>query len=144
MKMRIEVEIDIDDTKLSSNEKHNKEYINEQIKFAKQRAQRGWDDNSHYSVPSWLGTIMPEILREIKQKKIGFPISFLPQYCDNITEEIRKECKEKWNKELDKIIAGFEAGFEVDQYLLRQNTEEYKTSLEGMELFVKYYFNLWD
>ena len=28
----------------------------------------------------------------------------------DITEETGKECKEKWHKELDKIIAGFEAG----------------------------------
>ena len=122
-----------------------------QIKWAYQRVVRGWDDRASWSVDYWLNDMMPDILLRLKETKHGTPIEFyegLPHdnnYDYGDTGD--KIAKERWNAELDKIIAAFVCAKKINE--LEYETDYNLKTLEkvfrdGMKSFVKYYFNLWD
>jgi len=127
--------------------------IGREIKWAYQRVVRGWDDTAVWSVDQWLDEMMPDILNTLKLDKHGTPNSiFTKNEMDengNVSEENHKKAHERWNNELDKMIAGFIASKKLRDldYNWRDKVEEQavkKVFDEGMQSFVKYYHSLWD
>jgi hypothetical protein len=81
------------------------------IKYAYQRVVRGWDDTAVWSVDSWLCRVLPEMLRKLKEDKKGLPIeAFSEPHKHPHSDKDTKEAEARWNKILDDIIEGFEAG----------------------------------
>lgn len=124
-----------------------------EVKWAWQRVFRGWDDTAVWSVDHWLDEIMPDILNTLKLEKYGTPNSiFTKDEMDedgNVSEENHKKAHDRWNKELDKMIAGFLASKKLRNldYNWQDKTEEQaikNTFDEGMQSFVKHYHSLWD
>lgn len=127
--------------------------IGQEIKWAYQRVVRGWDDRVVWSVDCWLNDIMPEILLQLKNDKVGVPVQMFVgmTHGDNYeyTDEQHDIAKQKWNDELDKMITAFVVAKKLNnlEYDYKDKVqEEILTKLfnQGMDSFKEYYFNLWD
>lgn len=85
--------------------------------FAYQRVTRGWDDRAVWSVDYWLDSMMPAILRKLKEDKHGIPIDMfddLPMNDQGYHDKPEMEIAEaRWDTVIDKMIAGFEASRRV-------------------------------
>ncbi len=121
-----------------------------EVKWAYQRVTRGWDDRVVWSVDEWLATIMPDILKKLKDTKYGIPYAVFEKHeleeDGNVSEENQKIAEERWNNELDKMIAAFRISNKIEDYDLNSNEVEARRKVfeRGMASFVKYYNCLWD
>ena len=130
--------------------------IRNQTKWAHQRLTRGWDDRVVWSVDSWLSEIMPDILNTLRKNKQGTPgkcfEGMTPEGAHgDYSEEQFKTAKELWDKELQKMIAGFVAAEKINNleynWKDKESNEEkilLKVFRDGMDSFKNYYFSLWD
>jgi hypothetical protein len=121
-----------------------------QIKWAYQRVYRGWDDRASWSINYWLDGMMPSILMRLKETSHGIPIKFfegLPHDENyNYGDDGDKVARELWNKELDKIIAGFVCSKKIDDWKYETDEEGevlQKVFENGMKSFIEHYHSLW-
>jgi hypothetical protein len=121
-------------------------YWKRQIKYAWQRAFRGWDDTALWGIDSYLAKIILQLVRKLKEDNIGIPVSMfegLP--CDEnypFSEESVKIAKQRWIEVQDKIIEGFESYLKLDFYpeTISPKEEEYKRKFEeGFDLFREHF-----
>ena len=117
-----------------------------------QRATRGWADCDAWDAHSYFNRIIPQVMRELK-RGTGCPSEFYDK------KNINNECK-KWTDTLEEIAQGFEAAQFLDsgKYVQFKKVKQHyelvtdyealenaKKKMErGLELFAKYYLNLWD
>lgn len=110
-------------------------YFPTDIKHFFQRAIRGYADSDTWGLWYYTSEWMPKALRDMKEMANGHPAS-LPD----------ESGMEDWKAILEKMARGFEAAIEMDE--ISFNSEEYKKLEkefdEGMDLFKKWYRNLWD
>jgi len=103
-----------------------------QIKWAYQRVVRGFDDRASWSIDYWLNDKLPEILLQLKENCHGIPVQFFDglEHDENYvySKESEKIAEQKWNEELDKMITGFFAAKQIDDY--KYETEEEREVLE--------------
>jgi len=124
------------------------------IKSFIQRGKRGYADSDWYSFHSYLTDIIIPNIRKLKDNVHGCP-------GDLWDESAKNNETHKWTEILEEIAQGFEAAKFLDGYgyhkwvplpeggsKLEIDTESlnnaYKKMTRGMELFGKYYINLWD
>lgn len=123
-----------------------------EIKQFVQRGRRGWADSDVWSVDHYVASILIQMLKKLKETKQGSPIE--------LTEE-------EWSDKLNQMIEAFEAANRVieDEYYeeigddaeiirkaSKEELEECNRRLEadikifedGMKIFTKYFFGLWD
>jgi hypothetical protein len=115
--------------------------IKRRVKFWWQRQTRGFDDSETWSLDNTLaGMIWPRIAR-LKELNTGYPCDIAYDYGD-------EEGPKKWNEYLDKMILAFKL-IEEDKCFFgepnwREKEEEQERKIdEGLDLFRKYYRNLW-
>lgn len=142
--------------------------IPKEIKWFCQRGYRGWADCDIWSLDGYLSSWMPDALRRLGEKKVGCPGDLYDEA--NKDDECRKwkEVLEKiargfeanrengdliWFKpnngkkhcdfktENGQIVNVDGCEYVEDKELREKLEAETK---EGMELFIKYYGNLWD
>jgi len=107
-----------------------------ETKWAWQRVFRGFDDRWYWSLNSQLALIIPKCVRKMKD---GYSYPFGINY-------------KQWKEILEKIALGFEAIEKIDEDFLlkdipskRKKYEKLEKQYdEGMELFVKWFNDLWD
>jgi hypothetical protein len=97
--------------------------MKDRLKWAYQRAVRGYDDRLYWGMDEYLDPIILAGLKNLKENGMGYPIG--------LTEK-------KWNKVLDTMISGFE----TDKYTYTES--EMKKRKKALVLFAFYYNNLWD
>lgn len=103
--------------------------IRRKIRFFIQRNTRGWDDSETWNLDYTIAKFILPRLKRFKLLANGYPAEF-----DNIDE---------WYEIIDKMIEAFECILSDDYYDLRY-TEEFEAKInEGLDLFRKYYRNLW-
>ena len=95
------------------------------VKAYFQRLTRGWDDGDTYSLDCTITEFVLPRLKRFKELNFGFPYG--------LTEE-------SWDEILDKMILAFEIH---EKSLEKISGEEIEKMKEGLELFGKYYTNLW-
>ena len=115
-----------------------------------QRARRSYADRDAWAVNYYLDSFMPELLRHMiddtKGGGNGYPGEPYGPEADTA---------EHWQATVEKMAKGFEASrkqenlWEDDKYRdAKVRNKEWerleKERVEGMNLFVKYYHNLWD
>lgn len=142
------------------------------LKYAVQRAVRGWDDPIVWGIDDYLCEMLPVWLCRLKQNKIGVPVEFSVEGDDDKLTQASAQ----WNGVLDEMIAGFEAGsrlvknnlpiYEEAEILTGYgNIEAFCEMVDntgghdrieqeidalgavfdlGMRLFHKHFFDLWD
>lgn len=111
-----------------------------EIKWAFQRAIRGYSNKDVWSIDYFLCDIMPKMLRKLAKDSFGCPTDLY----DNKNKE--DECH-KWLKVLEKMAEGFEAGQKINDMDFDNEQERKKLEKKfdkGMDLFKKYFFSLWD
>ncbi len=113
-----------------------------EIKMAWQRVFRGWDDTASWSHWSVNAEQTSKQMRQLADNIVGCPGEFF----DADKEKDGNQCH-RWKETLHKIADGFDAILEDDD-LVNALPEERavlaKKFDEGMELYKKYYRNLWD
>lgn len=103
------------------------EDIHKMIKFGFQRMFRGYDDSAYWGLDDYLTDIILPVLKEYRGGvKEGYPAFF--------------ETPEEWDVIMDKMIDAFQI-MKEDDYILDEEKEA--KVREGLELFGKYFRNLW-
>lgn len=108
-------------------------------KYAKQRTERGFDDSETWSLDHTIARFIAPRLRVLQKQAHGHP--------PNLTQE-------GWENILGEIAEGFEAVLAIEELIwekydfdikkYRQAEKElYRKANKGLELFKKWYFNLW-
>lgn len=122
-----------------------------QIRWAWQRVFRGWDNRASWSIDFWLNDKLPEILLQLRENKHGTPIEFFDFFEHDAdfgySDEDEKLAQALWNEKLDFMIRGFQSARKLDNYQYKSDEERENLELEekiGLELFIKYYRDLWD
>ena len=90
--------------------------------FKQQRLERGFDDSETWALDCTIAKFIEPRLRRFKEIKAGYP---------SIISE------EKWDDILDKMIYAFEC---INKDTTYDNEDQVN---EGLDLFRKYFFNLW-
>lgn len=120
----------------------------EESVFAWQRIFRGWDDRSVWSIDFYLAKIIPEMVRELKEKEKGVPAEMFDEddwdnencyYKDGSMEQ----AVAKWETILDEIAEGFEEYYVMSNSLYVGNPLESEKFNRAFDLFRKYFGNLW-
>jgi len=125
------------------------------IKNFIQRGIRGYSDEDLCDFQDYLCNIVPLAVRNLSKRTMGCPEELYDK------DKVNDECH-KWNVVLEEIAQGFEAAkalldtnftqfipdpesrhlkWEVDEGRLKQLSEKYQ---RGLELFSKYFLDLWD
>ena len=114
----------------------------DRIKFAWQRAVRGYDDTAYWSLASYITEIALPVLKRYagNDGMSAYPID------DDIRSLV------DWKNVLNKMIRAFQLSHDYEyaegEFSEVLNTEKYtmlsKEMDEGFELFGKYFRNLWD
>lgn len=116
------------------------------LKMKKQRAKQGYCDEDIYDMYDWFLNIVPRMLTDFNKNRIGYP-------CDLTNEE--------WNNIIERIIfclaeANEDTCTQTNELSPKTNPTEwqrreselvkYRDSMlkEGLELFTKYFWDLWD
>ena len=114
------------------------------VKWAYQRLTRGWDDRAVWDMDYYLAELIPQLVKELKEKGQGFPSEMIPgDASGEITEEMEKAGREKWGGILDSIIEGFEEYNQVRNCVMHPDYKMVKFE-KGFKLFKKHFSSLWD
>jgi len=144
-----------------------------EIKWFIQRGRRGWADSDVWGFDSYLSCVIYEGIGRLRESPVlGYPADF-PEGTDNcLSADVRElTCEEghndrfeEWDQMLGKIAKGFEAWSKRDDWFGTPEYDEYKklptkeavemsnkkdqqsydSLQESLELFKKYFVNLWD
>lgn len=90
--------------------------------FKQQRLERGFDDSETWALDCTIAKFIEPRLRRFKEIKAGYPAIM---------------SEEKWDDILDKMIYAFEC---INKDTVSDNEDSVD---EGLDLFRKYFFNLW-
>jgi hypothetical protein len=122
------------------------------IRWAWQRVFRGWDDRAVWSIDSYLADQIIATVYRLKTIKHGIPMSMFENddFEENgydIKPGHEKVADERWDKILDKIIAGFGCYKKLED-LSWVDTDETailrKVYEEGFDILREHFSSLWD
>lgn len=144
--------LEIDEDSISSDPDQSLEDIKDQIKWAVQRVQQGYDERVAWSIDYYLNDMMPKWLTELKpvEGKIqGIPMSMYSEEelnSNEISKEADERAKAKWSNELDTIIQGFIAAKEIEENWIKESkdNEKWQAFNKGFDALKRNYFSLWD
>lgn len=97
------------------------------VKFFFQRLTRGWDDGETFSMDHSLAKLIAPRLRRFREVSIKCPMDM-----DSMT----------WRHILDTMIEGFEF-IASDEYFTNEDDEMHDKAREALNLFNRYYYELW-
>lgn len=104
-----------------------------EVKWAWQRVFRGYDDTAYWCLNDYLAKIINQVTFKLVNEGSGHPTK--------LTEK-------KWKNILNQISFGFGSYLEIQSGFYDEKDPEYKRLerefQKGLELFCKYYNNLWD
>lgn len=89
------------------------------------------DSEDHWSVYTDISMITSALLKNFLQKTRGYPSEF--------HDKDEETAFQKWKETLQTMIDAFDL---IEKY--QENIVGYSQVHEGLELFNKYFFNLWD
>jgi len=128
-------------------------YVVRRVKWGWQKISRGYSDCDLWYLRGVFGDfILPRLRAFREMKRMGVcPGSMCPESkpVTTTSEEYEKKMIKQWNDTLDKMIFAFEYMKKDDEG--KNLTESYEEDFknwdkvqEGLELFAKYYLDLWD
>lgn len=96
-----------------------------------QRGKYGYSNRDTWDMHSYLGLILPSMLKDLREMMHGHPADLTPK---------------QWEKILQKMETGFRAGKELsDEYPDKRRAVKLQREFdEAMDLLKKWYFHLWD
>jgi len=151
MKVTVTCEMEIDEDSLRISEEGREEDIQDQIEYAIERVQKGYDRRVAWSIDYHLNEMMPKWLDELKEDKVGVPGFMIDKDAPTdehggFSNEVIDEAREHWDVELTKIKNGFLAAKEIEDKWILETPEspEWIAFNEGFDSFKKCYFGLWN
>jgi len=102
--------------------------IKRSFRFLYQRLTRGWDDSETWGLDHELAKHILPRLKRFKEVTNGYPNELTP---------------ESWDAILDEMIFAFQFYSTEKMYQWDSTPEEYSRVQKGLELFGKYYPDLW-
>ena len=96
----------------------------------RQRIKRGFDDTELWSLYTTIGRFILPRLKAFREGFCGYPTVL--------------ESEDQWGEILDKMIFSFDYVVREDEEFEVREDEYYNRVQEGLDLFAKYFFNLWD
>jgi len=121
------------------------------IKSFFQRGYRGWADEDTWDFDLYLAKVMSQGLKHLKKHHHGCPSDIYNKYKDrkDLTQHQKdKLAVKEWKTKMDIMIRGFEIVpqlFNMKVLKTKIRKERYFYEFErGLDIFKKYYFNLWD
>ena len=99
--------------------------------FKHQRLDHGFDDSELWNLESTIAKFIYPRIKEFAENHVGYP--------GHLTEE-------KWQEILDKITKAFRLYIDHEYlYSFKEENEKIEKQInEGLRLFAKYFWNLWD
>jgi len=97
------------------------------VRFLIQRITRGWDDSETFSLDYSLAKLIAPRLKRFAEVRGGYP--------SGMTDK-------EWQADLDKMVAAFEFAASNEHWMAEP--KEYEKHQEGIDLFAKHFFDLWD
>lgn len=146
VKVNCAMEIDEDSLRLSPESRE--EDIQNEIKYAIQRVQQGFDERVSWSIDYYLNENMPKWLNNLKGTATPM-VMFTEEECSDpngISDEVSAIAHARWEEIVKTMIDGFEAAKQIEDRWVRETPDNplwQKFNL-GMDNFKKYYFCLWD
>lgn len=116
------------------------------LKMKRQRAEQGYCDEDIYNVYDWFLNIVPRVLIDFNKNRIGHPCDLTDKEWDNIIERIIF-CLSEANEDICTQTNEFSPVTNLTKWEEREDElGKYRNSMlkEGLELFTKYFWNLWD
>lgn len=101
------------------------------LKWFYQRGKRGYADCDVWAIDSYLSRIIPPMLKQFKSVTNGYP------GCEGAATP------EEWDKRLDEMIEGWEAAQNVTAWTKSNETDQALFE-SRMQVFIKWFFQLWD
>lgn len=101
--------------------------INRSVRFFFQRVSRGWDDSQTWNLDTRIAEHVLPRLKLFKKLNNGHPVTLTGT---------------EWDQILEQMIFAFEWAA-TDCVDRSEDTETFARVQAGMELFAKYYFDLW-
>lgn len=145
------------------------EDVNRNIKWSSQRVIRGWDDRVVWSIDIYLGKNIPVWLRQLKEDKAGVPIGETEESWDQKLDIMIEGFEAALAVSLDDLPIFKEMSVMMDE---AQDDPDFQRSMEmygtlyqelggparyerelreldskfkyGAQMFIDYFFNLWD
>lgn len=116
------------------------------VKWAFQRAFRGWDDSATFSVDRHIAALVPQLVRVLLKNETGTPgMMFSDADFDEngvVSPEIEAQKKAEWKQILTDIAEGFEEyAVNGDCMMFDGHSEKFE---KAFDLFRKYFSALWD
>jgi hypothetical protein len=129
-----------------------------QIQCFLQRGWRGYAISDTWSLGDYLNSWMPEAIRDLKERAIGYPCFMLEKAgCKDWmhpTKEDGEKAEIMWRDLQEKMARGFEATRIIEDEVLYPNPDNPEMAAryralreeadEGMKLFAEHYMALWD
>ena len=79
-------------------------HIKRCIRWSKQRIVRGYADVDRWDMCSYLQTLIPDMLQDLKENRLGSPSYLGENYTNEEGMLVNDTCQEEWDKILDKMI----------------------------------------
>lgn len=110
-----------------------------------QRRTRGWDDSDLWSLDYTLAKWIIPRLERFKEVRNGIPLieGFEFAFEENATEEDFNKAEKEWVRIINKMIRAFTLIVGENDNFELLNDREWKEINEGLDLFRKYFTNLW-
>jgi len=126
-------------------------YMFREVIYAWQRAFRGWDDTATWNINLYLAELIPQLLRNLKENRMGIPGSCIDDETMNnngvwSSDKAEAEAMLKWDTVLIEMITGFEAYKKMDEAsYFSPERKFYKVQFNrAMDLFKIHFDDLWD
>ena len=113
-----------------------------------ERGWNGWAKDDTWNYDLYLSKIISEGLIHLKSYKQGTPPEIYKKYDKKgVSQEVKDaQANDEWEEKLEKIIFAFKLSKELinGDISIEDEKEVNKYINEGMKLFIRYYFNLWN
>lgn len=123
--------------------------ILEKIKYFFQRGKNGFTDLDKWNINSWFSKTIVDILKAYQKQHMGYPATTTKQEWDNVINEMIK-CFTEMTEEGCSIKNEYDMSTDTEnlkKWVKRENEiYEYRNNMKnkGLELFSKYFWELWD
>jgi len=128
-------------------------YIPKDIQHFIQRGKRGWADCDVWSLDDYLARVISQSVRSLEKIHHGYPAG--PFGHALFSEDTVAD--KAWSDTLNQIVEGFELMLDLEDYsfklmdkkvpvteVLKMETKRRAEAKEKMQLFIKYFEDLWD
>lgn len=127
-------------------------HIKRCILWSKQRIVRGYADIDRWNMFSYLQTLIPDMLQDLRDNRMGSPGYLGENYTNDVGILVNDACHEKWDKILDKMIYLWREAREETKEIHdlhraeERKQEEYREQCknEAFDMLKVYFYSLWD